>query len=115
MFVIYRCFRYYGCDRGKQMLYMKFKYGSFDQYLLLFLQLSFGPIGWLMISEVFPLRLRGRGLSIAVLLNFGANAVVTFSFSPLEVRKDFQAFYFASSFTSENFWCYSLCECGCLV
>ncbi|GER50529.1 major facilitator superfamily protein [Striga asiatica] len=46
-------------------------------------QLSFGPIGWLMISEIFPLRLRGRGLSIAVLINFGANALVTFAFSPL--------------------------------
>lgn len=48
-------------------------------------QLSFGPIGWLMISEIFPLRLRGRGLSIAVLVNFGANALVTFAFSPLKV------------------------------
>ncbi|GJT34674.1 D-xylose-proton symporter-like protein 2 [Tanacetum coccineum] len=47
-------------------------------------QISFGPIGWLMISEIFPLRLRGRGLSIAVLVNFGANALVTFAFSPLE-------------------------------
>ncbi|KAL8151473.1 hypothetical protein V2J09_021281 [Rumex salicifolius] len=47
-------------------------------------QLSFGPIGWLMISEIFPLRMRGKGLSIAVLVNFGANALVTFSFSPLK-------------------------------
>ncbi|KAJ6697052.1 hypothetical protein OIU85_003417, partial [Salix viminalis] len=47
-------------------------------------QLSFGPIGWLMISEIFPLRLRGRGLGIAVLVNFGANAIVTFAFSPLK-------------------------------
>ncbi|TXG48704.1 hypothetical protein EZV62_024579 [Acer yangbiense] len=47
-------------------------------------QLSFGPIGWLMISEIFPLRLRGRGLSIAVLVNFGANAIVTLAFSPLK-------------------------------
>ncbi|KAI3792717.1 hypothetical protein L2E82_06605 [Cichorium intybus] len=47
-------------------------------------QISFGPIGWLMISEIFPLRLRGRALSIAVLVNFGANAFVAFSFSPLE-------------------------------
>lgn len=50
-------------------------------------QISFGPIGWLMISEIFPLRLRGRGLSIAVLVNFGANALVTFAFSPLKVMK----------------------------
>ncbi|KAJ9555772.1 hypothetical protein OSB04_010386 [Centaurea solstitialis] len=47
-------------------------------------QISFGPIGWLLISEIFPLRLRGRGLSIAVLINFGANALVTFAFSPLQ-------------------------------
>ncbi|XP_015164343.1 D-xylose-proton symporter-like 2 isoform X1 [Solanum tuberosum] len=47
-------------------------------------QLSFGPIGWLMISEIFPLRVRGRGLSITVLVNFGANALVAFAFSPLQ-------------------------------
>ncbi|KAF7822300.1 D-xylose-proton symporter-like 2 [Senna tora] len=47
-------------------------------------QISFGPIGWLMMSEVFPLRLRGRGLSIAILVNFGTNALVTFAFSPLK-------------------------------
>ncbi|CAD5321918.1 unnamed protein product [Arabidopsis thaliana] len=47
-------------------------------------QLSFGPIGWLMISEIFPLKLRGRGISLAVLVNFGANALVTFAFSPLK-------------------------------
>jgi len=59
------------------------------QFLKLVLQLSFGPIGWLMISEIFPLRLRGRGLSIAVLVNFGANALVTFAFSPLKVLNSF--------------------------
>ncbi|KMT16711.1 hypothetical protein BVRB_3g049950 [Beta vulgaris subsp. vulgaris] len=47
-------------------------------------QLSYGPIGWLMISEIFPLRMRGRGISLAVLMNFGANALVTFAFSPLK-------------------------------
>ena len=55
------------------------------------LQLSFGPIGWLMISEIFPLRLRGKGLSIAVLVNFASNALVTFAFSPLEVLFTFSA------------------------
>ncbi|KAL5717287.1 hypothetical protein ACHQM5_010321 [Ranunculus cassubicifolius] len=46
-------------------------------------QISFGPISWLMVSEIFPLRTRGRGISLAVLTNFGANAIVTFAFSPL--------------------------------
>lgn len=54
--------------------------------LLFFWQISFGPIGWLMISEIFPLRVRGRGLSLAVLINFAANALVTFAFSPLQVN-----------------------------
>ena len=53
--------------------------------VVLSLQVSFGPISWLMVSEIFPLRTRGRALSIAVLLNFAANAVVTFAFSPLQV------------------------------
>lgn len=47
-------------------------------------QISFGPISWLMVSEIFPLRTRGRGISLAVLTNFGSNAIVTFAFSPLQ-------------------------------
>ncbi|KAF2571114.1 hypothetical protein F2Q70_00005489 [Brassica cretica] len=46
--------------------------------------ISFGPISWLMVSEIFPLRTRGRGISLAVLTNFGSNAIVTFAFSPLK-------------------------------
>eukprot|EP00268_Persea_americana_P040738 TRINITY_DN4050_c0_g3_i1.p1 TRINITY_DN4050_c0_g3~~TRINITY_DN4050_c0_g3_i1.p1 ORF type:complete len:565 (+),score=118.14 TRINITY_DN4050_c0_g3_i1:178-1872(+) len=47
-------------------------------------QISFGPISWLMVSEIFPIRTRGRGISLAVLANFGSNALVTFAFSPLK-------------------------------
>ncbi|KAF9665554.1 hypothetical protein SADUNF_Sadunf16G0135100 [Salix dunnii] len=47
-------------------------------------KISFGPISWLMVSEIFPLRTRGRGISLAVLTNFGSNAIVTFAFSPLK-------------------------------
>ncbi|XP_068643494.1 D-xylose-proton symporter-like 3, chloroplastic [Aristolochia californica] len=47
-------------------------------------QISFGPVSWLMVSEIFPLRTRGRGISLAVLANFGSNALVTFAFSPLQ-------------------------------
>ncbi|KAM0941364.1 putative major facilitator, sugar transporter, major facilitator superfamily [Dioscorea sansibarensis] len=47
-------------------------------------QVSFGPISWLMVSEIFPIRTRGRGISLAVLTNFGSNALVTFAFSPLQ-------------------------------
>lgn len=49
-------------------------------------KISFGPISWLMVSEIFPLRTRGKGISLAVLTNFGSNALVTFAFSPLKVK-----------------------------
>ncbi|KAF9598346.1 hypothetical protein IFM89_027094 [Coptis chinensis] len=35
-------------------------------------------------EEIFPIRTRGRGISLAVLTNFGSNALVTFAFSPLK-------------------------------
>jgi hypothetical protein len=51
-------------------------------YSLIVLQLSFGPIGRLMISQVFLLKQRDHGLSIAVLVNFdgqGASSEIIFS------------------------------------
>lgn len=48
-------------------------------------QVSFGPISWLMVSEIFALRVRGRAQSVATLLNFGSNAVVTFALPPIQV------------------------------
>lgn len=43
-------------------------------------QLGFGPISWLMISEIFPLRVRGMALSVGSLVNFGSNIVVALAF-----------------------------------
>eukprot|EP00928_Gymnodinium_smaydae_P004469 TRINITY_DN11517_c1_g1_i1.p1 TRINITY_DN11517_c1_g1~~TRINITY_DN11517_c1_g1_i1.p1 ORF type:complete len:508 (-),score=109.03 TRINITY_DN11517_c1_g1_i1:383-1906(-) len=40
-------------------------------------QVGFGPISWLMISEVFPLRVRGAALSLAAIVNFGSNILMT--------------------------------------
>lgn len=48
-------------------------------------QVSFGPISWLMVSEIFPLRSRGRALSLTTLVNFGSNAIVACAFAPLQV------------------------------
>jgi hypothetical protein len=46
-------------------------------------QIGFGPIVWLLISEIFPLRVRGPAMSIAVLMNFAANLVMTFTLEGL--------------------------------
>lgn len=47
-------------------------------------QVSFGPISWLVVSEIFPLRTRGRALGVTSLVNFGSNAVVALAFAPLQ-------------------------------
>jgi SP family galactose:H+ symporter-like MFS transporter len=41
---------------------------------------SLGPILWLIISEIYPLRVRGRAVSIATLANWAANFLVSFVF-----------------------------------
>ncbi len=45
-----------------------------------FFAISLGPLGWLIISEVFPLRVRGLGTSIGSLSNWLFNALVAFTF-----------------------------------
>jgi sugar porter (SP) family MFS transporter len=47
-------------------------------------QVGFGPISWLIISEVFPLSVRGPAISLAVQMNFLLNAVVQFGVPVLE-------------------------------
>jgi len=38
---------------------------------------SLGPIVWVLIAEIYPLRSRGLGMSVATLANWGANFVVS--------------------------------------
>ena len=44
---------------------------------------SLGPIPILMIAEIFPLRLRGVGMCLASMCNWGFNTVVVLSFPPM--------------------------------
>ena len=37
------------------------------------LQVSFGPISWLMVGEIFPLAVRSQATALATLTNFGSN------------------------------------------
>jgi SP family xylose:H+ symportor-like MFS transporter len=45
-----------------------------------FFAMSLGPVVWLIIAEVFPTRIRGRGMAIATLLLWGANYIVSQTF-----------------------------------
>lgn len=45
-----------------------------------FYAVSYGPISWLYMSEVFPQHLRASGMSVATMVNWATQAIVSFSF-----------------------------------
>ena len=56
--------------------------GSLITYIICF-AMSLGPIGWILVSEVFPLSIRGRAMSICTVSNFVFNFLVVSSFPVL--------------------------------
>ena len=42
-----------------------------------------GPVFWLMLSEIYPLRIRGRAMSVGTIANWSANLIVAVSFLTL--------------------------------
>ena len=72
---------------------------------IIFIAISLAPLGWLLISEVFPLSVRGVGMSIGSLSHWGFNAIIAFTFLKLV----------NSIGVASTFWCYSLvCVVGLL-
>jgi len=63
-----------------------------------FFAFSMGPVGWLLNSEIYPLKIRGRAMSLAVFSNWLANFIVTTSF--LTLLKSLGSTY--------TFWLYGL-------
>lgn len=53
--------------------------GSLVTYIICF-AMSLGPIGWIIVSEVFPLKIRGVAMSICTVSNFAFNFFVVGSF-----------------------------------
>jgi sugar porter (SP) family MFS transporter len=45
--------------------------------------IGLGPVFWLLIAEIYPLRIRGAAMSVATMANWAANFVVTVSFLTL--------------------------------
>ncbi len=48
-----------------------------------FFAIGLGPVFWLLISEIFPLAIRGRGMSAATIANWLANLIVALTFLDL--------------------------------
>ena len=57
-----------------------------------------GPICWLIISEIFPLRIRGFAMSMMTVFNWGFNFIVVLVFLPLIKLLG----------TAETFWMFAL-------
>lgn len=56
--------------------------GSLVTYIICF-AMSLGPIGWILVSEVFPLKIRGLSMSVCTVSNFAFNFFVVASFPVL--------------------------------
>ena len=67
---------------------------------------SVGPVTWVILSEIFPTRIRGRAMSIATICLWAANWVVSQTFPMLDENE-----WLVSNFNHGfSFWLYgSLC------
>lgn len=57
---------------------------AFMMLFLFFMQGFVAVIFWLMLSEIFPLRIRGKAMGVAVFANWTANFIVAMVFPPLQ-------------------------------
>ena len=67
--------------------------------------IGLGPVFWLMISEIYPLKIRGRAMSTATVVNWGMNLLVAITFLSLIQLLG----------TPGTFWLYGLVGIGALV
>ncbi|MCW2393466.1 SP family sugar:H+ symporter-like MFS transporter [Sphingobium sp. B1D7B] len=65
---------------------------------VIFFNLSWGPIMWVMLGEMFPNQIRGSGLAVAGLAQWLANALVSVSFPSLVVSPGLAVAYFGYAF-----------------
>ncbi len=50
---------------------------------VIFFNLSWGPVMWVMLGEMFPNQIRGSGLAVAGLFQWGSNFAITMTFPML--------------------------------
>ena len=63
-----------------------------------FFNLSWGPIMWVMLGEMFPNQIRGSGLAVAGFAQWIANAMISVSFPTLAVTPGLSVTYFGYAF-----------------
>lgn len=69
--------------------------------------IGLGPVFWLIISEIYPLRARGLGMSLATVLNWAANLVVALLFLPLAQAIGFPGTFGLFALMAAGAWFFS--------
>lgn len=66
-------------------------------FYLAFFEIGLGPIFWLMISEIYPLRIRPKAMAVATVFNWGFNFLVSYYFLSLTnaIGRDFTFWMYA--------------------
>jgi len=70
-----------------------------------FFAIGLGPVFWLLISEIYPLSVRGSAMGVVTVANWGANLLVSLTFPMLT----------AGIGTPATFWLFGLCSLVGLV
>jgi SP family sugar:H+ symporter-like MFS transporter len=65
---------------------------------VVFFNMSWGPIMWVMLGEMFPNQIRGSGLAVAGFAQWIANAAISVSFPTLAVSPGLAVTYFGYAF-----------------
>ena len=78
--------------------------GSLAFYIICF-AFSLGPVGWIIVSEVFPLKMRGLAMSLCTVANFAFNFFVVGSF-PVLINRVGGAY---------TFWMFAFVSLLCII
>lgn len=78
--------------------------GSLAFYIICF-AFSLGPVGWIIVSEVFPLKIRGLAMSLCTVANFAFNFFVVGSF-PVLINRIGGAY---------TFWIFAFVSLLCII
>src|SRR5207244_7206229 len=65
--------------------------------------ISLGPIFWLLISEIYPLRIRGLAEGTAATFNWGSNLIVSLTFLTLLEKLGASSTFFLYAVASDKF------------
>jgi MFS family permease len=99
-------FVYFFIGKYKQLAICKYKstYQLAHFRLLVSFAYSWGPIGWVYPSEIFPLRIRAKAMSVTTSASWMCNFIICLITSPMIAYLRFGPYIFFAAFTVISFF-----------